>query len=155
MKTLAERLHSKIVENDDNPGIINDIAANYSRLLLFVLYLDNARIRTNDVVPLVTRSSFVGNFGGIFGMWLGFSCVSLLQSLHSFLILMVVKLKNKLQPKVCVHFTPKSFHSISLHPISFHPTFISPHVHFTPHSFHPTIISPHIHYTPFSFHTIL
>ena len=96
VKTLAERLHSKIVENDDNPGIINDIAANYSR---FVLYLDNARIRTNDVVPLVTRASFVGNFGGIFGMWLGFSCVSLLQSLHSFLNVMFVKLKNKIQPK--------------------------------------------------------
>ena len=51
--------------------------------------------------------------------------------------------------KVCVHFTPKSFH-----PISFHPTFISPHVHFTPHSFHPTFISPHNHFTPRSFHLI-
>ena len=96
VKTLAERLHSKIVENDDNPGIINDIAANYSR---FVLYLDNAKMRTSDVVPLVTTASFVGNFGGIFGMWLGFSCVSLLQSLHSFLNVMFVKLKNKIQPK--------------------------------------------------------
>ena len=56
---------------------------------------------------------------------------------------------------VCVHFTPKSFHPISLHPISFHPTFISPHVHFTPHSFHPTIISPHVHFTSVSLHTIL
>ena len=55
---------------------------------------------------------------------------------------------------VCVHFTPKSFHPISLHPISFHPTFISPHVHFTPHSFHPTFISPHNHFTPRSFHLI-
>ena len=74
---LPEKLLETYQENNQSKETQEVLSESYSRFLLYFKG-DTTRLKVIETVPLVTLSSFMGNLGGLEGMWLGFSAVSVL-----------------------------------------------------------------------------
>ena len=52
-----------------------------------------------EIVPFMTVATLVSNIGGLMGLWLGVSAISLMEVLEKFLTHHMLLVKNKLRPK--------------------------------------------------------
>ena len=67
------------------------VSQNVAQLSVFLL--DNQLITNLEIVEMVSFPTFIGNLGGLLGMWLGVSVVSVMQFLESWLRKMLHKIR--------------------------------------------------------------
>ena len=83
---LARRMLNEILEKNfdmdhSNHSKVETISQYYSR---YVFQLDyNHPVTVIEIVSLVSTSTFVSNFGGLLGMWLGLSALSIFEFIQS------------------------------------------------------------------------
>ena len=83
---LARRILNEILETNfdmDHPNHskVETVSQYYSR---YVFQLDyNHPVTVIEIIPLISTSTFVSNFGGLLGMWLGLSALSILEFIQS------------------------------------------------------------------------
>ena len=88
---LSNYLEQELRNSNSSSETADLLSENYSRLRIQLK--KNALLKEVETIPLITTSSFMGTFGGLVGVWLGFSALSLLQYLENFLVNLVIKLK--------------------------------------------------------------
>ena len=78
--SLAAKLLHEMQSSNDSLAVAERIVPNVAELSFYLR--EEQQMLKYEVLPLMTFSTFLSNVGGLVGMWLGLSAISLLELLE-------------------------------------------------------------------------